>query len=97
MKYTPSRPLNIGSCSTTTITQANIAQSLVTQQTLVRSAQIYPHPDNTGTMLFGYNGAPVMPVLALPANGDTWYDLALVQIKSTVQGDKAAWQQFYKP
>lgn len=96
MKYTPSRPLNVGAPGSTTIAQTNVTQSLVTTQTLVRSLQIYPGPSNSGTLLFGYNGEPTMPVLNLPPNGNTWYDLALVRIKGTA-GDTAVWQQFYKP
>ena len=87
----------LGQAGQTTINQANIAQSLFTQPTRVRSATIYPGSANTGNFLVSYGGAPVLPALTLPASPGQWYDLAMVQIQSTVAGDKAAWNLIYKP
>ena len=87
----------LGQSGLTTIDQANIAQALFTTPTMVRSVTIYPGPDNTGNFLVSYGGAPVLPALTLPASPGEWYDLAMVQVKSTVAGDKAAWNLIYKP
>lgn len=87
----------LGQAGQTTINQANIAQALFTSPTMVRSAVIYPGADNAGNFLVSYGGAPVLPALTLPPIHGMWYDLAMVQIKSTVAGDKAAWNLVYKP
>lgn len=99
---TPGCPIIVGSVGQYTVVQANIAESLVGTRTLVRSLTVYPDSANTGTLLVSYGGAPLLPALTLspvggPVKGGAWYDLSMVQVKSTVAGDKANWNAVYGP
>lgn len=90
-------PLMLGTVGQTTINQANIAQALVTTSTMVRSFTVYPDPNNTGNVLMSYGGAPLLPALAQSPVPGQWYDLAMVQVKSTVANDKVNWNAIYTP
>lgn len=97
---TPNTPLITGQAGQTTIAQANIAQSLFTAPTLVKSATVASASGNAGTFLVSYGGAPLLTSLTLPlhpTNPSAVYNLAMVQIKSTTAGDKASWNLIYAP
>lgn len=90
-------PVLKGTGGQATIAQANVAQPLVDQPTLVRSVSVYPSPTVSGVVQVSYGSAPLMPSLSLQAPPGQWLDLHQIQIVSDTAGDIVNWNAIYAP